>query len=150
PVIVGALVLAGWWFGVEFLKRIVPGLVAMNPASAIGFICLGGALICLPRNRAISKALALIAAFIGFAKVLTLFPLRDLAIDQLFFHDQLAGNQMAPNTAINFLLTGGALAYIDRHFRRFWPAQLLTVVAAMSSLLALMGYAYGVQSFYGI
>jgi diguanylate cyclase (GGDEF)-like protein len=57
---------------------------------------------------------------------------------------------MAPNSAINFLLIGLALATIDRGFRRIWPAQFLTVVAAMSSLLALMGYAYGVKSFYGI
>jgi diguanylate cyclase (GGDEF)-like protein len=42
------------------------------------------------------------------------------------------------------------MATIDRSLRRIWPAQFLTAVAGMSSLLALMGYAYGVRSFYGI
>ena len=58
---------------------------------------------------------------------------------------------MAPNTAVNFLLLGAALMIIDRPLRRFrWPAQLLALSAAMTALLALMGYAYGLRSFYGI
>jgi len=156
PIAIGVLVLFGWWRDIESIKRIVPGLVAMNPATAVGFICLGLALICLTRlarsrtmHRA-GEALALLAALIGLAKVIALMSLPDLAIDRLLFHDKLADNQMAPNSAINFLLVGIAVAIIDRSFRRIWPAQFLTVVAATSSLLALMGYAYGVQSFYGI
>ncbi len=156
PIAVGLIVLFGWALDIEPIKRIVPGLVAMNPATAIGFICLGIALVCLtrlarsrPMHRA-GEVFALLAALIGLAKVVALMSLPDLAIDRLVFTARLAGNQMAPNTAINFLLTGLALATIDRSFRRFWPAQFLTVVAAMSSLLAMMGYAYGVQSFYGI
>ena len=156
PIATGVLVLYGWANDIERLKRIFPGLVAMNPASAVGFICLGLALVCLTlraRTRMIHRlgeTLASIAALIGLAKVLALMSLPDFAIDQLLFHDKLAGNQMAPNSAINFLLVGIALALIDRSFRKVWPAQFLTAVAAMSSLLALMGYAYGVQSFYGI
>src|SRR5207244_10198996 len=41
PVVVGVLVLFGWWRDITVLKQIVPGLVAMNPISAVGFICLG-------------------------------------------------------------------------------------------------------------
>ena len=44
-----------------------------------------------------------------------------------------------------------ALLLIDRSFRRrHWPTQFLALITAMVSLLALMGYAYGVQFFYGI
>ncbi|HEY4639799.1 MAG TPA: EAL domain-containing protein [Thermoanaerobaculia bacterium] len=152
PVIAGVLVLAGWWLHIEFLKSIVPGLVAMNPVTAIGFICIGASLILLTRHshRFLANAFASIAMFIGIAKAVALLSLPDLALDRLFFYDQLARNQMAPNTAINFLLIGLALITIDRSFHKIWPAQFLTVVAAMSSLLALMGYAYGVKSFYGI
>ena len=58
---------------------------------------------------------------------------------------------MAPNTAVNFILLGVALVIIDRPGARIrWAAQLLAVTAAMTSLLALMGYAYGLRSFYGI
>jgi diguanylate cyclase (GGDEF)-like protein len=58
---------------------------------------------------------------------------------------------MAPNTALNFVVLGVALWAMDRAVGPFrWLAQLLAVMAAMTSLLALMGYAYGLRSFYGI
>jgi EAL domain-containing protein (putative c-di-GMP-specific phosphodiesterase class I) len=41
PIVVGSLVLYGWMSDIEVLKRIVPGLVAMNPMTAIGFLLLG-------------------------------------------------------------------------------------------------------------
>lgn len=44
PALVGLLVLLGWAYDIELLKRIVPGLVAMNPTTAIGLICLALAL----------------------------------------------------------------------------------------------------------
>src|SRR5665647_38067 len=34
----GILVLAGWAFDIEFFKNIIPGLVAMNPTTAVCFI----------------------------------------------------------------------------------------------------------------
>ena len=160
--IAGVLVLIGWSQDIDPLKRIIPGLVAMNPTTAIGFICLGVSLaIALQRDpaakwRRIGVALALVAAFAGFAKIMTIVSPIDLGIDRLLFATKLDAsdrglpNRMAPNTALNFLLLGVALASIERSFKRVWPAQFLTVVAAMSSLLALMGYAYGVKSFYGI
>lgn len=40
----GELVLIGWTFDIELLKRILPGFVAMNPLTAIGFILTGSAL----------------------------------------------------------------------------------------------------------
>jgi len=36
--LVGGLVLVGWRFDIEALRRILPGFVAMNPASALAFI----------------------------------------------------------------------------------------------------------------
>jgi diguanylate cyclase (GGDEF)-like protein len=165
PIIVSVLVLLGWWGDIELLKRIVPGLVAMNPATAIGFLCLGIALAILVRHPAqtgvsvphrIAEGLALFAALLGFFKVLAITGIVDLGIDQILFHQKLVAsdfglpNQMAPNTALNFILVGLALMNIDRRLSRWWPSQFLTVVAAMSSALALMGYAYGVKSFYGI
>ena len=37
----GCLVLVGWMLDIEALKRIHPGLVAMNPATAVAFILAG-------------------------------------------------------------------------------------------------------------
>jgi len=44
PIVIGVLVLIGWWADIEPLKRIIPGLVARNPMTAVGFILLGTAL----------------------------------------------------------------------------------------------------------
>ena len=43
-VLVGVSVLLGWWRGIDLLKGIFPGLVAMNPATAVCFILSGAAL----------------------------------------------------------------------------------------------------------
>ena len=150
-VVIGLLVLLGWWMNIEALKRILPGLVAMNPTTAVGFILLGIAL------RAKNPAFAIAAAAIGAIKLFSILTGIDLGIDRILFAGRLVGadnglpNQMAPNTALNFLLQGIALATIDRSLWRIhWPAQFLAVISAMSSLLAMIGYAYGVSSFYGI
>ena len=42
--LIGVLVLIGWSLDAEALLRFIPGLTAMNPATAIGFICSGCAL----------------------------------------------------------------------------------------------------------
>ena len=162
PIAVGTLVLYGWMSDTEVLKRIIPGLVAMNPATAVGFLLLGFSFALLsmeagatPRHRT-GEVLALVVALIGIVKLLALMTPIDLHIDQLLFANKLKAsdfglpNQMAPNTALNFLLLGVALMNIDRRLQRWWPSQFLTIAAAMSSVLALMGYAYGVKSFYGI
>jgi diguanylate cyclase (GGDEF)-like protein len=163
PIAVGILILIGWWGDIDVLRRIVSGLVAMNPATAIGFIFLGLSLAAQTRvsvPQRVGQTLLSVPAFaamsIGLIKIAALVTPWNLGIDQILFHGKLAGsdfglpNQMAPNTAINFVLLGLALLLIDVRISRWWPAQFLTILAAMSSVLALMGYAYGVKSFYGI
>ena len=157
PVVIGLLVLFGWWQDVELLKRVVPGLVAMNPATAVGFICLGIALTLLAHpdrslsTRRIAKAFASIALAIAILKLLALVTNLDLGIDRVLFPDKLLSadgglpNQMAPNTALNFLLLSVALLMVDRAYRQF-----LALATAVISLLALTGYTYDVQFFYGI
>jgi diguanylate cyclase (GGDEF)-like protein len=163
PLLAGALVLAGWALDIEILKRMVTGLTAMNPMTAVGFIGIGLALALTSTQRGhrfertVAIVLASTVALIGIVRVLAVAGLYDAGIDRILFADKLVladfgrPNQMAPNSAVNFILVGLALAMIDRPGRRIrWPGQLLAVTAGMSSLLALMGYAYGLPAFYGI
>ena len=157
PIVVGVLVLIGWWRDIELFKRIAPSLVAMNPATAVTLIALGIALSLLAhadrKQRATIRVAKLVAAFalvIAILKLVAIASPIDPGIDQMLFRASLDGNRMAPNTALNFLLLGAAILAIDRSLRRVWPAQFLALATAMISLLALMGYAYGVQFFYGI
>jgi diguanylate cyclase (GGDEF)-like protein len=162
PPIVGVLVLVGWAFNIDVLMRVVPGMTAMNPATAVGFICLGAALTILCRTtsrgmRRVAKAFALVPVVLGVSRLIALAGLWDAELDRLLFRGVTATahfgapNRMAPNSASSLVLLAVALMRIDRGIARFrWAAQVIAVFAAMTSLLALMGYAYGLPSFYGI
>ena len=39
--LMGMLILLGWQFDLELLKRVHPGLVAMNPVTAVCFLMAG-------------------------------------------------------------------------------------------------------------
>jgi diguanylate cyclase (GGDEF)-like protein len=161
--LVSITVLLGWSLDIESLKRLVPGLTTMNPTTAIGFICSGCALgllatqFHLPLARRLAIALGGVTAVLGAVRVFAIVGIGDLGVDRLLVASKLLTadfgrpDQMAPNTAVNFLLIGSALTILDRPLRRLgWGAQLLALTAAMTSLLAVMGYAYGMRSFYGI
>jgi len=168
---VGILVLSGWFLDNETLKRVVPGLVAMNPVTALLFIACGTSLGLLTRpglsrrGRVIANILAACVALVGLLKLAGVMTGWDSGIDRLLFAPQLettiAGqlpNRMAPNTALNFLLLGAALLRIDAPARgrwgvrggEWWPCQWFAILAACASLLAIIGYAYGARYLYGV
>lgn len=161
--LIGALVILGWTFHVELLKRIVPSLVAMNPVTAICFVLCGASLFWQREEAGDNRYLLLARLFgflvagVGLSKLLSLGLHLDFGVDRLFFaaqlEDDITGqpNRMAPNTALAFLLTGCALCSLNMQTRRgYFPAQFLAIGAAMASLLALIGYSYGTRSFYGV
>ncbi|CAN5310534.1 hypothetical protein BH18ACT10_BH18ACT10_12150 [soil metagenome] len=163
--IVGCLVLAGWILDAGVLKRIIPGLVAMNPATAMAFILVGVSLWLLRSGevsrsaRRISRGLAVVVALVGLTKIVQIVFGWEFGVDQLLFPEKLEleakvvgiPNRMAPNTALNFLLVGCPLFLIDWRTRSGrWPAQYLVAVGMVATLLAVIGYGYGVQAFYGV
>ncbi|MBI2060255.1 MAG: hypothetical protein HYT87_10840 [Nitrospirae bacterium] len=156
----GALALLGWILDSEILKSVVPGFVAMNPMTAVAFGLVGTALLlagaesCTGRRRSFVAILAGGTILIAVMKVMNLLGM-DFGIDQVLFTDKLAAytlpNRMAPNTAMNFLLQGMALLFIDIETRRGRrPAQALPLLSGLVSTLAVVGYAYGVRGMYGI
>ncbi len=56
---------------------------------------------------------------------------------------------MAPNTAANFVLLCSAIMLLHMG-RRVVLAQAATVLTALIAMLAVVGYAYGIRTFYGI
>jgi signal transduction histidine kinase len=162
--VVSGLVLAGWMFNVEGLKTILyPNPVAMNPLTATSFLLCAVSLWLKPkeepfvRDRAWRISLVCAAAVVLFATIVLMWQMGgwDTHIDEWMFRSQLAvrpmHNRMAPNTALNFLLVGSALLLLDVETsggRR--PAQLLSLVAAGISLLALIGYLLGFLALYSV
>ena len=161
-VVVGCAVLGGWAFDVEPIKRGHGNLVAMNPVTAISFVLLGFALLLQASTRAnrrarrVSEAMALLVCAVGVLKLAGTWTGWEAGFDQWFFRSKLAAgmsggtNQIAPNTALNFMLVGLAFLLVAGTSRSVarW-GQGLALVSVLDALLALLGYAYGVGELYG-
>ena len=156
---IAILVLVGWTFDAEALKRVSPGLVAMNPVTAVAFILSGAALYLAAGGRGRATIVPGIAALVGLVGLLRLVELiigLEIGVDRLMFRDQIGAGgaeesgRMAPNTAFCLALVGAALLLLDVRVRRvLWPAQVLALAILGTSLLALIGYAFGASALYG-
>ncbi|MEA3212748.1 MAG: two-component system, sensor histidine kinase and response regulator [Chthoniobacter sp.] len=155
---IGLLVLAGWCFDLRPLMTVLPGLVAMKPNTAIAFCLAGLSLFHFlrsvagrsPRTRQISIACALAVSVLGALALLEYASGWNIGIDELLFRDRFssgAPGRMAPISAFNFVCLGLALVFIHFPKRIAW-AHALTSCAAFSSLLAIVGYFYGVVSLF--
>ena len=154
---IGFSVLVGWLLDFRPLMTVLPGLVSMKPNTALGFCCMGLslALFSLPGSEArssttkLSAALAGVVAVLGAATLTEYITGIDLGIDEFIFRDFLSSNthyppgRPAPLTAFNFVCLGIALVLLHFPKRTIW-AHLLTGCAALTSLLAIVGYFYGV------
>jgi two-component system, NtrC family, sensor kinase len=155
---VACLVHVGWVTNIEILKRIVPPLVAMNPLTAVGFLLAGTSLLLQldPSMTTTARRRLAQAAAAGMMTVGGLVLLRyafdwDLGIDQAMFRSRLAGNRMAPNTAMAFVQLGLALLLLDVTVPRGpRPAQVLALLAVGFAWLAVLGYAYSIVDLYGV
>ncbi|MBA3962359.1 MAG: PAS domain S-box protein [Chthoniobacterales bacterium] len=161
--LIASLVLFGWTFDVDLLKRILPALVAMNPMTAVAFLLAAISLALSSDEKTddatfsgASLACALLIVLIGSAKIVAILGGPDLRVDQWLFPAKLSvgflrPNVMAPNTALNFFLVGNALFLIHSKKRQLSPlACIAALVCGFEALLALLGYAYGIRAFYGM
>jgi len=162
-VLVGASAMAGWVLGLDILKSVVPGQVTMKANTALCFILLGSALAALTFSRAgpgLRRA-AHVAAAVVAAVSLVIFSQFvfgwNLGVDELLFTDPPGAvhtsspGRMAPNTAVAFVLLALALVRLDApDGRRYRLPNVLALIAGAAALLALVGYATGVVSLYGV
>ncbi len=163
-ILVGLLVLVGWIFDIGLLKTALPGLVSMKASTAVAFMLIGvslGQLMHQNSGRWWSLARATAAAVVLIAAAM-LAPYAfgcDLGIDRFpFLADPPPANQadasgrMSPLTgAICFFMLGLALLLLPSRrvvARRLVQCLLLATIAISS--LALVGYAYGIESLYKV
>jgi two-component system sensor histidine kinase/response regulator len=160
--LISVSVLMGWTFDIDFLKRIIPGYVFMNPTTAVAFVLSSIALWLVQdagfrRIRAAQICAAVVTA-VGLIKLCAISGFFDLGVDRMLFRNQLFDNaigqpnRMAPNTALNFFLFGVALLLLNVETKRraFFPAQHPAILVLLTSFLAIAGYLYGTESFYVI
>ncbi len=158
-VVLGALVLCGWWFGVGALVSLSPAYAVMKPNTALGFICLGGSLWNLGRkNEAALRRGRWLAWLVLLLGGLTLAEYAlgfDLGVDGLLAARHLDSRwpaRMTSGAAAHFTLLAVALLLLDvrseRSRRR--PSEWLALAVGVSSSAVLLGYLYGVDSLYAI
>jgi len=156
--IIAGLVLIGWIWDVETLKTGWPGLLTMKANSALAFLLASLSLWSLgakaqPQSRFLAQTCAAVVAIIGLVTLNEYAFGWDLRIDQLLFQDLPSTVSVSPPGrmshigACNFLMMGLALALLHAG-RAIIYAQLLALLAGLDALLVLIGYAFGIQSFY--
>ncbi len=158
-VAVSVLVIIGWILGLPTLISVVPGLATMKANTALGFILAGSSLWFSQsqepdRQRRFARVYSVAVIVLSVLTLAEYFADLDLGIDELLFRDPFTARssypgRMAPATALNFLLLGVALLFLDRETTRGnRPSEWCALVAGLIALIAVIGYAYNVQSLY--
>jgi signal transduction histidine kinase/DNA-binding response OmpR family regulator len=163
--LIAAMVLIGWAGDHDQLVRMVPGVTAMNPVTALD--CLLIALVqLLPRRGAMNWprfitpaslriAVGVIVFSVAAIKFRDLMTGSDSGIDRFMFASKLVGagtlnkNAMAPQTAIGFMLLGTALALaVGRPRWSIGASQLVAFLVAQLAVTAIIGYGFGALKLY--
>jgi signal transduction histidine kinase len=154
---VASAVLVGWTFDLAYLKSVAAGLTAMNPLTAVCFVVAGISLWLARDEHAsstrfwFSRGGASLLLCIGLIKIFDYTMGWNLEIDRVLFRESLGDNQMAPNTAICFILVALSVLLIDRLVAGGkWVAQIPMLMLTTLSLFSLIGYAYGAAGMYSI
>ena len=155
-IILPCVVILGWQFDNEALKTVLPYTSAMNPFAAVLFIFSGISLYFIRENNSdrfkyIGKTISLGVLVISILLLGGILHLYDCRIDQLLFTKSLAGSKVAPNTIICFILVSFSLIIVDhKNEGKYNFSQIISLIAFLIVLLAIIGYIYESRSFYRI
>ena len=163
-IIIALLAMIGWQFNIEFFKRPLPGLTAMNPATAVLFILSGIAFLLLKSkevthiHKKTGYIISVLIIAVAALRIIDLFVAWDIPVDHILFQQKLKddsfgniSNHMAPNTAVCFILTGISLLWLHKETKKGkMVSQYLALAMALVALFSIIGYLYRVQAFYGI
>ncbi|WP_347566434.1 PAS domain S-box protein [Scytonema sp. UIC 10036] len=160
-VVVGCIVLIGWKLDITLLKSVFPELVTMKANTAIAFLLAGVSLwfsVLREQRRKhsfVARLTAIAVLLIGLLTLCQYILGWNLRIDELLFNDSpdttdtSHPGRMGANTALNFVLVGGALWLLEQRTNRSdCLAQGLSIVVGLISLQTIVGYIYGVRNFY--
>ncbi len=150
--LLGFSVLMGWIFDIQFLKRPLEGLTAMNPITAVSFVLIGASLaINSVKGKNIGFSLYILP---GIAILLILLKIAGLDIDTtLFFRGSTSGQDLRPflippMTMWNILLVGIAVILTTHGSQEARTiANIIIAITFITALFAVIGYSYNVSEF---
>ncbi len=159
---IGFIVLIGWIFNIMSLKSLQPSFVSMKANTAIAIMLAGMSLWFIHYHRKtlfheliFSFCAALVTA-IGLLSLIEYIGSWNFGIDQLLFTEPIGTvgtyfpGRMAINTAFCFSCLGTALLLMrSRSITIIVLSQLLSAIAALVTITALIGYFYNINEFYG-
>lgn len=166
--LLGAIVIVGWYLDIPALIQIHKDFVPMQFNTALGFILasIGISLMLyqlpqsnfskVPKISVISMICAIVLIMLGGLTLLQYIFNLNLGIDQFFFQHYITvktshPGRMAPNTALNFLLTGIAILLMNQDKIRNYLSysSYLGALILGFSTVSLCGYIYHIETAYG-
>ncbi len=146
-ILIGFLVLLGWTFDIVFFKSIIASFSPMNPLTATVLVLSGTALFLLKSSDSLlkykaGKILAAIVILVAAMRLSFFVGAPDFEIDQFMFTGKLSGNRMLLHTALNSMLVGLSLFFIDKKKGVVVPSQIFASVVFVFSFFTIMGYVY--------
>ncbi len=160
-IFIGIIVLAGWCFEIDQIKRPIPKLVAMNPMTAFGFILLGLSSWLTFYHKGVHTQWVVNSLIAGLT-IIALWRITgaflDVSpqIDEILFEAQIRADdlnnlssRMGPNTAFLFLLSG-IVIFLPQSIRLAKLLQFIAMVIMGFSLYSIFGYLFNVKEFIGI
>ncbi|OKH18606.1 diguanylate cyclase [[Limnothrix rosea] IAM M-220] len=153
-----AVVIFGWHTESSRLIQIHPSYVPMQFNTALGFGLIGVSLLLLNYQRQVfARGFASLLCVLGMLTLSQYIFDINLGIDELFVDHHIEvetshPGRMAPNTALNFMLSGAAIAFINRRrltLNSVFFASLSSALVTVFGFVALFGYLSGVETAYG-
>jgi diguanylate cyclase (GGDEF)-like protein len=154
----GLTVILGWYIGSDRLIQIYPQFVPMQFNTALGFVLISLSLMGLANNlKGLAKYLGIASILLGGLTLIQHISGTNLHIDELFMKHYITiatsqPGRMAPNTALNFLLSG--LAILIMSTMRIRLAQIIVgsflgSVTMGLGFVAFLGYLSNIETAYG-
>lgn len=157
------LTLYGWLFESHLLAWLFPSGVSMKPNSALCFILASSALALFLTRRPLAvlvqRLFSLILIGISLLTVYQYVTDVNLPhVDSLLVQHQLVQfqvdnqlfyNRMSPLSTINFILNGLSIFLLTyRNYHILNLARIISIPVILTSIMVLIGYAYGVRELY--
>jgi len=154
-ILLGLLVMIGWWTHAETLIRVLPKLPPMQFNTALGFLLTGLSLLFSLRKLRLSVALGGLIFLIGFITALEyLFSIKS-GIDNIFttshLHKEINPGRMALNSTLCLLIIGFIL--MSRLIKNKWRIlifvnYILSLIVICVGVVSLIGYIAEIMSAY--
>lgn len=160
-IILGFSVLVGWQYDLEHIKRVLPGMIVMNPVSALCFLLSGTGFLLISYDKRkfpvyiFIYTVSFILLIVSVLKFLDFIDVVRFHVDELLYAGKVCSNysslrgHMAISTAINFFLLGIVMMFSISSkigFKR--AANYICLLLFLIALYTVVGYIYNVKEFY--